>query len=209
MTGVAVSDKIPTPTFVVPNVSFVPKLAAIRAFRAVLAQAKCKAIIKATAAFGVWMAFCAGAHACPCDAMSLVEGFERAQYVFTGRVTETTGHTWTVDVHRVWKGAERLASKVRLLDVYLSTNCEFFFETGHEYLFVAIVAKSSRYAYYQPEVCNWTSALHSKQVLDSDGRSEWLEDFIQRRYGPGESPKGMDPWEHLQSNSLMHSNALK
>jgi len=154
-----VSDKILTPTFVVPNVSFVPKLAAIRAFPAVLAQARRKAIIKATAAFGVWMAFCAGAHACPCDAMSLVEGFE------------------------------------------------FFFETGHEYLFFAIVAKSSRYAYYQPEVCNWTSALHSKQVLDPDGRSEWLEDFIQRRYGPGESPKGKDPWEHLQSNSLILARA--
>jgi hypothetical protein len=182
-----------------PNVSFISKLAAIRASRAFLTQARCNAIIKATAAFGLWIGFCTSAHACPCDAMSPVEGFELAQYVFTGRVIETSGHTWTVDVDRVWKGAERLAPKVRLLDVYLSTNCEFFFETGHEYLFFAIVAKSSRYAYYQPEVCNWTSALRSKQVPDPDGRSEWLEDFIQRRYGPGEAPQGKDPWERLQS----------
>ncbi len=76
---------------------------------------------------------------------------------------------------------------------YLSTDCEFFFEPGREYLFFAIVAKSSRYVYYQPQACSWTSALHAKRISGPDGSSLWLEDFIERTYGPGESPRGSVP----------------
>ena len=148
----------------------------------------------------VWMSACGATLACPCEEVSPTEGFDRAEYVFTGRVVETAAHTWAVDVDRVWKGSEKLARQVRLLDVYLSTDCEFFFEPGRDYLFFAIVAKSSRYVYYQPQVCNWTSALHSKRVNGSDGRPLWLEDFIERTYGPGESPRGEDPWKHLPSS---------
>jgi hypothetical protein len=83
-----------------------------------------------------------------------------------------------------------------VLDVYYGIDCEFYFEPEHSYLFFAIIAKSGRYVYYQPQVCNWTSALHSKRVVGSDG-SMWLEDFIVRNYGPGERPKGEDPWERL------------
>jgi hypothetical protein len=136
------------------------------------------------------------AHACACDSISPAQGFVRAQYVFIGKVAEVTvtGHQWTVDVDRVWKGADKLAARVRLLDVYSSIDCEFYFESGRAYLFFAIVAKSSRYVYYQPEVCNWTNALHSRHV-DSPHGAIWLEDLIVEDYGPGEPPRGEDPWK--------------
>ena len=104
------------------------------------------------------------AHACACDSISPAQGFARTQYVFIGKVLEAKGHTWTIDVDRVWKGADKLAARVRLLDVYKDMDCEFYFEPGRAYIFFAIVAKSSRYVFYQPEVCNWTNALRSKRV---------------------------------------------
>lgn len=139
-------------------------------------------------------AWAGAAHACSCEPISPGEGFDRAQYVFTGKVTEISGHTWTVDVDRVWKGADKLASRVRLLDVYASIDCEFYFELGHAYLFFANVAKSSRYVYYQPEVCNWTRALRLTRVASPHG-DIWLEDSIIENHGPGESPKAADPWQ--------------
>lgn len=36
-----------------------------------------------------------------------------------------TDHTWVIDVDRVWKGADKLAGQVRLLDVYNGIDCEF------------------------------------------------------------------------------------
>jgi len=134
------------------------------------------------------------AQACACDSISPNQGFARAQYVFTGKVSEVTGHTWTVDVDRVWKGADKLAARVRLLDVYKDMDCEFYFEPGRAHLFFAIVAKGSRYVYYQPEVCNWTNALRSKRVASPHG-AIWLEDLIVEDYGPGEPPRGEDPWK--------------
>jgi len=145
---------------------------------------------------GLWLLAAGVAHACSCEPITPAQGLERAQYVFTGEVVEEAGHTWTVDVDRVWKGAETLPARVRLLDVYNGIDCEFYFEAGRSYLFFAIVAKSSRYRYYQPEVCNWTSALRSKRV-----GSMWLEDLIARDYGPGEPPQGEDPWRHLPADS--------
>ncbi len=126
--------------------------------------------------------------------LAWLQGFARAQYVFTGKVSEVTGHTWTVDVDRVWKGADKLAARVRLLDVYKDMDCEFYFEPGRAHLFFAIVAKGSRYVYYQPEVCNWTNALRSKRVASPHG-AIWLEDLIVEDYGPGEPPRGEDPWK--------------
>jgi hypothetical protein len=84
------------------------------------------------------------AHACACESISPAQGFARAQFVFTGKVVDAAGHTWTVDVDRVWKGADKLAAQVRLLDVYNCIDCEFYFEPGRTYLFFADVAKSSR-----------------------------------------------------------------
>lgn len=139
-------------------------------------------------------AWTGAAHACSCERISPAEGFDRAQYVFTGKVVEISGHTWTVDVDRVWKGAEKLASRVRLLDVYASIDCEFYFELGRSYLFFAIVAKSSRYVYYQPEVCNWTRPLRATRVAGQHGDT-WLEDSIVENHGPGDLPKAADPWE--------------
>jgi hypothetical protein len=136
------------------------------------------------------------ARACPCEQSSPAQGFERAQYVFTGKVVEQTGNTWTVDVDRVWKGADKLAGRVRLLDVYTGIDCAFYFEVGRSYLFFAIVAKSSRYVYYQPQVCNWTSPLQSRRVDDA-GDSMWLEDLIVKNHGDGERPKAEDPWTGL------------
>ena len=134
------------------------------------------------------------AQACTCAPISPAQGFERAEFVFTGKVVETIDHTWTVDVDRVWKGSETLAARVRLLDVYAGIDCASFFETGRGYLFFAIVAKSSRYVYYQSQVCNWTSALRSRRVSGPDG-SGWIEEFIAEKYGPGEPPQAEDPWK--------------
>lgn len=147
---------------------------------------------------GWWMFGAGPVHACSCEQISPAEGFDRAQYVFTGTIAESSGHTWTVDVDRVWKGADRLAGQVRLLDVYAMIDCESFFAIGRDYLFFADVAKSSRYVYYQPQVCNWTNALHSKRIPGPEGRLEWLEDFIARRYGPGQRPTAEDPWRHIR-----------
>jgi hypothetical protein len=52
-----------------------------------------------------WIFGAGPAHACSCEQISPAEGFDRAQYVFSGRIAETSGHTWVVDVNRVWKGA--------------------------------------------------------------------------------------------------------
>ena len=146
------------------------------------------------------------AHACSCASISPAQGFARAEYVFTGAVVEEAGHTWTVDVDRVWKGADKLADRIRLLDVYNGIDCAFYFEPGRAYIFFAIVAKSSRYVYYQPEVCNWTRALRSTRVVTARGE-EWLEDAIADDYGPGGPPQAEDPWKRLpgrQSQALPH-----
>jgi hypothetical protein len=141
------------------------------------------------------------AHACTCETISPAQGFERAEYVFAGKVVETAGHTWTIDVDLVWKGSEKLAARVRLLDVYAGIDGASYFEQGRSYLFFAIVAKSSRYVYYQSQVCNWTSTLHSRRVHGRDG-SVWLEEFIVENYGPGEPPKGEDPWRRRSARAL-------
>ena len=144
----------------------------------------------------LWVCGAGAVHACSCQQISPAEGFDRAQYVFIGTVAETSGHTWIVDVKRVWKGADRLAAQVHLLDVYAMIDCESVFATGRDYLFFVDVAKSSRYVYYQPQVCNWTSALRSKRVPGPEG-GLWLEDFIVRRYGPGQLPMAEDPWRRI------------
>jgi hypothetical protein len=65
----------------------------------------------------LWMFKARPVHACSCEQISPAEGFDRAKYVFTGTVAETSGHTWIVDVNRAWKGADRLAGQVHLPDV--------------------------------------------------------------------------------------------
>jgi hypothetical protein len=159
-----------------------------------------KGVAALLAALSVFAFAAETAHACPCEEISPAEGFAEAEYVFTGKVAEEVGHTWTIDVDRVWKGGEKLAGRVRLLDVYNGIDCAFYFETGRSYLFFAIVAKSSRYVYYQPQVCNWTSPLHSKRVRGPDGPL-WLEDLIVKDHGAGDRPTAMDPWEHLPAES--------
>jgi hypothetical protein len=169
-----------------------------------------RSVARLVGALGLLVAVISLAHACSCEAISPAQGFERAQYVFTGKVVETIDHSWTVDVERVWKGSANLAARVRLLDVYAGIDCASYFETGRAYLFFVIVAKSSRYTYYQPQVCNWTSALHSRRVPDGDG-AVWLEEFIVEKYGPGEPPTGEDPWKRRQTgdnSELRRSRAL-
>lgn len=154
-------------------------------------------------AIGAWLCMLGTgtARACACADITPAEGFDRAEYVFTGKVAEATGHTWVVDVDRIWKGSDKLADRARLLDVYAEMDCEFFFALDRSYVFFAIRAKSSRYVWYQPQVCNLTSPLRSRRVRGSDGSAIWLEDFILARYGPGERPKAEDPWRHLPSNA--------
>jgi hypothetical protein len=142
------------------------------------------AAILALAGLGIWAA--GPAHACSCDRQSPTAGFDRAQYVFTGKIIEARPHTWVVEVERVWKGGEKLARSVRLMDVYASIDCEFFFELGQRYLFFVIRAKSGKDVFYHPQVCNWTSRLQSTRVQTQQGESLWLEDLIIREHGPGE-----------------------
>jgi hypothetical protein len=136
----------------------------------------------------VWLGV-APAHACSCERGAPSAGFDRAQYVFTGTVTEARAHTWVVEVERVWKGAEKLGHSVRLMDVYAQMDCQFFFAEGKRYLFFAIVAKSGRDVFYHPQVCNWTSPLRSTRVPTEGGDSVWLEDLIARERGAGAPPR--------------------
>jgi hypothetical protein len=135
------------------------------------------------AIYGLWGA--GAAHACRCDPVSPQAGFDRAQYVFTGKVVQAEHHTWLVEVDRVWKGHERLTRTVRLMDVYAKMDCEFFFQLGQRYLFFAILAKGGRDVFYHPQVCNWTRPLQSARVPTEGGEPLWIEDMIAREHGPG------------------------
>lgn len=128
------------------------------------------------------------AHACSCKQISPAEGFDRAQFVFTGTVIEAGSHTWVVDVDRVWKGRERLTRQAKLMDVYAAMDCEFFFEQGRRYIVFAILAKGGRDVFYHPQVCNWTRPLRSTLVSAQGNEAMWLEDLIAREHGPGEPP---------------------
>jgi hypothetical protein len=130
------------------------------------------------------------AHACSCRAISPEEGFDRAQYVFTGKIVKAEHHIWLVDVERVWKGGEKLARTVELMDVYAGVDCEFFFKLGERYLIFAILAKGGRKRFYHPQVCNWTRPVRSTRVLAEGNESLWIEDLIAREHGPGEAPRG-------------------
>jgi hypothetical protein len=136
-----------------------------------------------------WMLGVDAAQACSCDQISPSEGFDRAQYVFTGKVVRAEHHTWLVAVDRVWKEKEKLAGTVRLMDVYAAIDCEFFFEFERSYLFFAILAKGGRDVFYHPQVCNWTTPLQSSRVVTKNGESLWIEDFIALEHGPGERPR--------------------
>jgi hypothetical protein len=81
-----------------------------------LFSARLKVLAWLVGSLGLSSVGAGAAHACACDSISPAEGFARAQYVFTGKVVEMTGHTWTVDVDWVWKGADKLAARVRLLE---------------------------------------------------------------------------------------------
>ena len=136
-----------------------------------------------------WTWGTATAQVCSCVASSPEEGFDRAQYVFTGKVVEAEHHVWLVDVERVWKGHEKLRHTVKLMDVYARMDCEFSFELGQRYLFFAVLAKGSRDVFYHPQACNWTRRLQSTRVLAPGNESLWLEDLIVRQHGPGELPR--------------------
>ncbi|MGE0213088.1 MAG: hypothetical protein AB7S41_15470 [Parvibaculaceae bacterium] len=143
-------------------------------------------VLSGLAAFALWAS--GPAHACPCNASTPAEGFDRAQYVFTGTVAEAGAHTWTIDVEQVWKGREKLRPQARLMDVYAKMDCEFFFEKGRRYIVFAIVAKSGGDVFYHPQVCNWTRPLRSTRVSAGKNQSLWLEDLIALEHGPGEPP---------------------
>jgi len=133
-----------------------------------------------------WMCEAGAAHACSCGPISPAAGFDRAQYVFAGKVVRAEAHTWLVEVERVWKGYEKLGRTVKLMDVYAAMDCQFFFQLGQRYLFFAILAKGGRDVFYHPQVCNWTRRLQSTRVRAQGDESLWLEDLIAREHGPGE-----------------------
>jgi hypothetical protein len=137
-----------------------------------------------------WMGTTGAAHACSCEPISPAAGFDRAQYVFAGKIVKAEEHTWHVEIERVWKGYERLAGTVKLMDAHSSTNCQFYFQAGQRYLVFAILAKGGRDVFYHPQVCNWTRPLQSTRVPAGGNESLWLEDLIAREHGPGEPPHG-------------------
>lgn len=128
--------------------------------------------------------------ACNCERVSPSVGFDRAQYVFTGKVVEAKHHLWRIAVDRVWKGSKKIAGTVRLMDAYPAMVCETFFELGRSYLIFAVLGKGvlgkDRDLFYHPLVCSWTGPLHSNRVVTRDNESLWVEDFIVREHGPGE-----------------------
>src|SRR6267378_179394 len=75
-----------------------------------------------------WMWEAGAAHACSCDPIPPAAGFDRAQYVFTGRVAKAEAHAWLVEVERVWKGHQKLGRTIKLMDAYAATDCQFFFQ---------------------------------------------------------------------------------
>src|SRR5258708_15201679 len=77
-----------------------------------------------------WMSAAGAAHACSCEPVSPAAGFDRAQYVFAGKVVRAEAHTWHVEVERVWKGHERLGRNVKLMYAFSSTDRHFFFQLG-------------------------------------------------------------------------------
>lgn len=125
--------------------------------------------------------------ACPCADINPQQGFDHAQYVFTGTVAVAEQHTWVVEPDRIWKGS--LPRSVRLMDVYAAIDCQFYFEHGKRYLFFAIRAKSGKHVFYHPQVCNLTSPIQSKRIATADGKSLWLEELIAKEHGPGVPPK--------------------
>jgi hypothetical protein len=141
------------------------------------------------------------AHACSCDPLSPDAGFDRAQYVFMGRVVKADHHVWLVEVERVWKGHEKLARTAKLMDIYAGMDCELFFELGRSYVFFAVLAKGGRDVFYHPHACNWTRPLRSTRVPARGNDSLWIEDWIVREHGPGEPPRG----ERSQSSSTSSS----
>jgi hypothetical protein len=137
-----------------------------------------------------WMCGAGAAHACSCASISPEEGFDRAQYVFAGKVVKAEHHIWLVEVERAWKGHEKLTRTVELMDVYAKMDCAFYFELGQRYLFFVVLAKGGRHVFYHPQACNWTSPLQSTRVIAEGNESLWLEDLIARNHGPGEPPRG-------------------
>lgn len=128
------------------------------------------------------------AQACSCDPITPQEGFDHAQFVFSGKVVQAENHVWFVDVERVWKGREKLRHTVKLMDVFARMDCEFYFELGQRYLIFAVIAKGSREIFFHPQACNWTRPLQSTRVIGPDNESLWVEDLIIRQHGPGEPP---------------------
>jgi len=130
------------------------------------------------------------ARACSCNSISPEAGFDRAQYVFTGKVVNAEHHQWLVDVERVWKSHAKLGRTVRLMDIYAGMECERHFELGRSYVFFAVIAKSSRDVFYHPHACNWTRPLRSTRIPAQGNESLWLEDWIVREHGPGHPAGG-------------------
>jgi hypothetical protein len=135
------------------------------------------------------------AHACTCASISPTQGFTRAEYVFSGTVVEEAGHTWTVDVDRVWKGADKLAPAS---GCWTSTTESIASSTSNQVVPISSSRSWPRAAAtpITNPVCNWTRALRSTWVSSPRG-PVWLEDAIVDDHGPGGPPKAEDPWNRL------------
>src|SRR5882672_6272730 len=136
-----------------------------------------------------WMSAAGAAHACSCDPISPAAGFDRAQYVFAGKVARAEAHTWHVEVERVWKGHEKLARTVRLMDVYANDGLRVLFPAWAALSLFRDFGEGRSKRILSPAGLQLDQTLAIDGVPAQGNESLWLEDLIARDHGPGEPPR--------------------
>ena len=63
-----------------------------------------------------WMWGAGAAYACRCDPVSPQAGFDRAQYVFIGKVVRAEHHTWLIEATAASMSADELESAAAELE---------------------------------------------------------------------------------------------
>ena len=124
--------------------------------------------------------------ACMCSLSLPSQGFDRAQAVFTGKVTKAKKSEWIVAVDRVWKG--EVEETITLRDAHAGTSCRAGYKKGESYLFLVDVVQSKRKAIYNPQVCNWGTRLKAARMEIGDNTYAWVEDLVLKDRGEGKPP---------------------
>src|ERR1044072_2391514 len=114
------------------------------------------------------------------------ESFGRAQAVFTGKITVSSGSEWVVAVDRVWKG--NINAQVELFDAHPRTSCATKYEIGKRYLFLVNEEVANGVIRYSPQVCNWGIRLKSAKIWSVQGSRVWVENWVLSGRGKGRRP---------------------